>query len=161
MIRTIVILFDLWSIRVWNSIDMQVVLHIQWIASCTSRFCCACKQNWHGKWVYIVGISVCFISIYMKLINIYKFELSCTYCHGKVELIIRTYEIWHWIMQSITELCKWMTVGFFSSPEPKAQVSYCHSAPSVVRPSVVRPSVCKLSHFQLLQNRLMDFDETW
>ena len=24
----------------------------------------------------------------------------------------------------------------FSSPEPKAQVSYCHSAPSVVRPSV-------------------------
>ena len=36
--------------------------------------------------------------------------------------------------------------SFFSSPEPKAQVSYCHSAPSVVRPSVrpssvVRPSV--------------------
>ena len=31
---------------------------------------------------------------------------------------------------------------FFSSPEPKAHVSYCHSAPSVVRPSVVRrPSV--------------------
>ena len=29
---------------------------------------------------------------------------------------------------------------FFSSPEPKAQVSYCHSAPSVVRPSVRRPS---------------------
>ena len=61
--------------------------------------------------------------------------------------------------------------SLFSSPEPtepKAQVSYCHSAPSVVRPSVrlssvVRPSsVCKLSHFQLLlQNRLMDFDETW
>ena len=25
----------------------------------------------------------------------------------------------------------------FSSPEPKARVSYCHSAPSVVRPSVV------------------------
>ena len=24
----------------------------------------------------------------------------------------------------------------FSSPEPKAQVSYCHSVPSVVRPSV-------------------------
>ena len=52
----------------------------------------------------------------------------------------------------------------FSSPEPKAQVSYCHSAPSVVRPSSVCPSVVvrKLSHFQLLlQNRLMDFDETW
>ena len=52
-----------------------------------------------------------------------------------------------------------------------AQVSYCHSAPSVVRcpsvrrrlSSVRRPSVVrKLSHFQLLlQNRLMDFDETW
>ena len=31
-------------------------------------------------------------------------------------------------------------VFFSSSPEPKAQVSYCHSAPSVVRPSVCRPS---------------------
>ena len=29
---------------------------------------------------------------------------------------------------------------FFSSPEPKARVSYCHSASSVVRPSVRRPS---------------------
>ena len=44
----------------------------------------------------------------------------------------------------------------FSSPEPKAKVSYCQSAPFVV----VRRR--KLSHFQLLlQNRLMDFDETW
>ena len=36
----------------------------------------------------------------------------------------------------------WFVSLFFSSPEPKAQVSYCHSAPSVVRPSVVvrRPS---------------------
>ena len=53
----------------------------------------------------------------------------------------------------------------FSSPEPKARVSYCHSAPSVVRPSVVRPSVrpsVNFSHFRLLlQNRWMDFDETW
>ena len=30
--------------------------------------------------------------------------------------------------------------SIFSSPEPKARVSYCHSAPSVVRPSVRRPS---------------------
>ena len=46
---------------------------------------------------------------------------------------------------------------FFSSPEPKARVSYCHSAPSVVRPSGVN-----FSHFRLLlQNCLMDFDETW
>ena len=54
----------------------------------------------------------------------------------------------------------------FSSPEPKAQVSYCHSAPSVVRPSVVRrPSSSvrrKLSHFRLLLwNRWKEFNETW
>ena len=38
-------------------------------------------------------------------------------------------------------------IYIFSSPEPKARVSYCHSAPSVVRPSVRR----KLSHFRLLK----------
>ena len=38
-------------------------------------------------------------------------------------------------------LALWRFGWLFSSPEPKAQVSYCHSAPSVVRPSVVRPSV--------------------
>ena len=51
---------------------------------------------------------------------------------------------------------------FFSSPEPKAQVSYCHSAPSVVRPSVVCPSVRKLSYFRLLLwNCWTEFNETW
>ena len=61
---------------------------------------------------------------------------------------------------------KFFNSVFFSSSEPKARVSYCHSAPSVVRPSVYlsgvrRPSV-NFSHFRLLlQNRLMDFDETW
>ena len=57
----------------------------------------------------------------------------------------------------------------FSSPEPKAQVSYCHSAPSVVRLSVRRPSVRrpssvvrKLSHFRLLLwNRWTEFNKTW
>ena len=78
----------------------------------------------------------------------------------------------------------------FSSPEPKAQVSYCHSAPSVRlrRPTssssvnfhIFRAQepkapvtycdhalsgVCRpldYLHFRLLlQNRLMDFDETW
>ena len=50
-----------------------------------------------------------------------------------------------------------------SAQEPKAQVSYCHHAPSVVcRPSVVRrrrrPSV-NFSHFQFFRkNRLIDFD---
>ena len=53
-------------------------------------------------------------------------------------------------------------IFLFSSPEPKARVSYCHSAPSVVRPSVVRHPSVNFSHFRLLlQNRLMDFDETW
>ena len=48
-------------------------------------------------------------------------------------------------------------------------MSYCHSAPSVVRPSVRRPSVRrpssvrrKLSHFRLLLwNRWTEFNETW
>ena len=47
----------------------------------------------------------------------------------------------------------------FRAQEPKAPVTYCDHALSVVR-----PSVCPLDnlHFQLiLQNRLMDFDETW
>ena len=35
----------------------------------------------------------------------------------------------------------------FSSPEPKAQVSYWHSAPSVVRPSFCRPSVVNFHIF--------------
>ena len=37
--------------------------------------------------------------------------------------------------------CAKQYAPLFSSPEPKALVSYCHSAPSVVRPSVRRPSV--------------------
>ena len=61
----------------------------------------------------------------------------------------------------------------FRAQEPKAQVTYCDHALSGVRrplrPSSVvrRPSsvVCRPLdnlHFQLLlQNRLMDFDETW
>ena len=53
----------------------------------------------------------------------------------------------------------WFFTHILSSPEPKAQVSYCHSAPSVVRPSVV---VRKLSHFRLLLwNRWTEFNDTW
>ena len=40
----------------------------------------------------------------------------------------------------------------FSSPEPKAQVSYCHSAPSVVRPS----GVSKLFTFSTSSPELLD-----
>ena len=51
-------------------------------------------------------------------------------CHG-----------WFHLRKLPSLLRKWQTISvhLFSSPEPKAQVSYCHSAPSVVRPSV-RPS---------------------
>ena len=52
----------------------------------------------------------------------------------------------------------WASSWVLSSPEPKARVSYCHSAPSVRR----RSSSVNYSHFQLLlKNRLMDFDKTW
>ena len=56
---------------------------------------------------------------------------TCTYYHGPT-LAQHSHAIWD------CSLSKCITV--FSSPEPKAQVSYCHSAPSVVRPSVRRPS---------------------
>ena len=51
---------------------------------------------------------------------------------------------------------------FFRAQEPKAPVTYCdHALSGVRRPSVVRRPLDYL-HFQLLlQNRLMDFDETW
>ena len=50
----------------------------------------------------------------------------------------------------------------FRAQEPKALVTYCdHALSGVRRPSVVRRPLDYL-HFQLLlQNRLMDFDETW
>ena len=50
----------------------------------------------------------------------------------------------------------------FRAQEPKAPVTYCDHALSGVRPSSV---VCRpldyLHFWLLLQNRLMDFDETW
>ena len=54
----------------------------------------------------------------------------------------------------------------FRAQEPKAPVTYCDHALSGVRPSVRPSSVVRRPldnlHFQLLlQNRLMDFDETW
>ena len=76
--------------------------------------------------------------------------------------------IWHSISVAIS-VCftnhpkTGLVLRLFSSPEPKARVSYCHSAPSVVRPS--RPASVvrrKLSHFRLLLwNRWMEFNETW
>ena len=68
------------------------------------------------------------------------------------------------LIECIAMILKLVRRSFISSPEPKAQVSYCHSAPSVVRPFAVRrPSVWrKLSHFWLLLwNRWTEFNETW
>ena len=46
----------------------------------------------------------------------------------------------------------------FSSPEPKAQVSYCRPFSSVVR----RPSSVICLHFHLLlENAWLDFNQTW
>ena len=62
-------------------------------------------------------------------------------------------------MKSSNEPC-YDTCGLFRAQEPKAPVTYCDHALSGVRPSVRRPLVN--FHFQLLlQNCLMDFDETW
>ena len=57
-------------------------------------------------------------------------------------------------------------ITLFRAQEPKAPVTYCdHALSGVRRPYVVRPSVRRpldYLHFRLLlQNRLMDFDETW
>ena len=50
----------------------------------------------------------------------------------------------------------------FRAQEPKAPVTYCDHALSGVRPSSVVCRPLDNLHFQLLlQNRLMDFDETW
>ena len=46
--------------------------------------------------------------------------------------------------------------SIFSAPEPKAQVHYCDHALSV-RPSVV----VNFSHFRLLWNHYIEFNETW
>ena len=71
-----------------------------------------------------------------------------------------------------TKFCKFLMERYqkrektiFRAQEPKTPVTYCdHALSGVRRPSVRRPSVRPLDylHFQLLlQNRLMDFDETW
>ena len=75
----------------------------------------------------------------------------------------------YWLFNhSFIFACLCFSVGFFiRAQEPKAPVTYCDRALSVVcRPSSVRlSSVCRPLdnlHFRLLlQKRLRDFDETW
>ena len=49
----------------------------------------------------------------------------------------------------------------FRAQEPKAPVTYCDHALSGVRPASVRRPLNYLHFRLLLQNPLMDFDETW
>ena len=52
--------------------------------------------------------------------------------------------------------------SLFRAQEPKAPVTYCdHALSGVRRPSVVRRPLDYLHFRLLLQNRLIDFDETW
>ena len=77
--------------------------------------------------------------------NYRVFNRVCTPLLPHVNIIFLIYNIiihYHskrtcWVKQVITHT---IILKIFSSPEPKARVSYCHSAPSVVRPSVVRPA---------------------
>ena len=57
-------------------------------------------------------------------------------------LFVQYLYIFQYVTQNST-FTRQNTLSFFSSPEPKARVSYCHSASSVVRPSVVRPFVVR------------------
>ena len=67
--------------------------------------------------------------------------------------------VWHClsgILLVLTILSSLLIVTIFSAPEPKAQVHYCDHVLSVVRLSVIN-----FSHFRLLWNCWMEFNETW
>ena len=65
-------------------------------------------------------------------------------------------------MRTLTSGNATSTVTLFRAQEPKAPVTYCDHALSGVRPSSVVFRPLDYLHFRLLlQNRLMDFDETW
>ena len=59
----------------------------------------------------------------------FSHEIGLTLCKT---CSFSTFLQWNLIIFLLT----WLGTPIFSSPEPKAQVSYCHSALSVVRPSV-------------------------
>ena len=82
-----------------------------------------------------------------------EFSETCHEARTQRPLPSLSFTGWSWWLPQ--PLIGW---HIFSSPEPKAGVSYCNSASSV-RPSSVRR---KLSHFRLLLwNRWMEFNETW
>ena len=74
------------------------------------------------------------------MVIMYPYQYICMYSTKMYQLLVKTYPL-------------------FSSPEPKARVSYCHSAPFVLRPAGVN---FKFSHFRLLLwNRWTEFNKTW
>ena len=69
--------------------------------------------------------------IYLKIIDNKLLIVATQICLRPAKIVV--------FLQLLFLLALFIVL-FFSSPEPKAQVSYCHSAPSVVRPSSsVRP----------------------
>ena len=70
-------------------------------------------------------------SLYLNNFSCIYWPMIYTACSVIPENIKKNKTWKQWLLFHFTS-----TVGLFSSPEPKAQVSYCHSAPSVVRPSV-------------------------
>ena len=72
-------------------------------------------------------------------------QSHCLNGSAKFTVLLDPWSVVRWpFLHRITGFV-WSIMGIlskplFNSPEPKAQVSYCHSAPSVVRPSGVRPS---------------------
>ena len=80
------------------------------------------------------------------------------YLLGDVNLLL-VFQQW---TQPGSHVCLLLYILFFRAQEPKAPVTYCdHALSGFRRPSVVRRPLDYLHFRLLLQNRLMDFDETW
>ena len=126
---------------------------------------CLDKLSWNFDFDFVFLNALHYIKKHSKIVMT---GVLCIVPFAVLWYIFKLERNLSWILLPVTSqsnfvVWKWRV---FSSPEPKARVSYCHSAPSVVRPSVrpssVRPCGVNFSHFRLLlQNCLMDFDETW
>ena len=97
---------------------------------------------------------------YFKLQNMHSGEASLASTNHRDPMSCYLSPGSHKIALVSCRKCWWDKSVLFSSPEPKARVSYCHSAPSVVRPSVRlsvrRPSVRKLFTFSTSSPELLD-----
>ena len=117
----------------WTNIQSYIQIHLDFVPchlhclhACIWFFFGASIANGH---IY-VGIT---LSVVLPTVCLSHFSFAGTTCVPRSTADI----IWYWdlFLGSIFTSNDWTDV-LFSSPEPKAQVSYCHSAPSVVRPSV-------------------------